>query len=218
VTYQGIRRSNRETKPEGDHPMKDLKKIGIFLLPLFLITISTADAAKWKRGPDGELVPADAPAQTKATKRASGGVDAAAVARTRKHVQMLDDLYKTAVVLITEHYVKDPSILSAATASKALFAAMKQKGWHDARLLGFTDILFNPAENLPEDDFEKSAKAKLLDGAASYEEVVKIKGQDYLRMATPVPVVMERCVMCHANFKDKTGPIGAISYSLPLIR
>ena len=41
---------------------------------------------------------------------------------------MLDDLYKTVVVLVTEHYVTDPSILSAASAAKALFAAMKDGG------------------------------------------------------------------------------------------
>ncbi len=199
--------------------MKDLKKIGLlFFLPLFLLTSSTADAAKWKRGPGGELVPVDEASKSESAKGAGDSRNDPAVARTRKQIQMLDDLYKTAVVLITEHYVKDPSILSAATASKALFAAMKAKGWHEARLLGFTDVLFNPAENLPQDDFEKSAQAKLLDGAASYEEVVKIKGKDTLRMATPVPVVMEQCVMCHANFKDRQGPIGAISYSVPLIR
>lgn len=31
----------------------------------------------------------------------------AAVARTRKQVQMLDDLYKTAIVLVTENYVDE---------------------------------------------------------------------------------------------------------------
>ncbi|MCI0733618.1 MAG: DUF3365 domain-containing protein [Methylococcaceae bacterium] len=110
------------------------------------------------------------------------------------------------------------SALSVATASKAMFAAMKEKGWHEARLLGFTDVLFNPSENAPRDEFEKTAKTKLLEGAAAYEEVANIKGRDYLRMATSVPVVMERCVMCHTNFKDKQGAIGAISYTVPLIQ
>ena len=35
--------------------------------------------------------------------------DDASVARTREQIRMLDDLYKTAVVLITEHYVNSPS-------------------------------------------------------------------------------------------------------------
>jgi hypothetical protein len=62
----------------------------------------------------------------------------------------LDDLYKTVLVLITEHYIKDPATLlekcmrlatsPAATASKAVFKAMQEKGWHEARLLGYTDV------------------------------------------------------------------------------
>jgi hypothetical protein len=199
--------------------MKNLKRFSmLILMTLFMVTISTAEVTKWKRGPDGKLTPVDESGRSESTRAGKDSQQEEAVARTRKQIQMLDDLYKTAVVLITQHYVNDPSTLSAATASKALFAAMKQKGWHEARLLGFTDILFNPGENTPRDEFEKTAKAKLLDGAASYEEVSKIDGRDYLRMATPVPVVMEKCVMCHANFKDKPGAIGAISYAVPLIR
>ncbi len=142
----------------------------------------------------------------------------AAIDRTRQQVLMLDDLYKTAVVAITEHYVKDPSTLSAASAAKALFAAMKAKGWHDARLLGFTDVLFNASDNTPKDDFEKTAKQKIMAGAASYEAVETQGDKQIFRMATTVPVVMEKCVMCHANFKDVKGSIGAISYSLPLVQ
>lgn len=199
--------------------MKNLTKLFCVLLAAAsILSLSSAEAGKWKRGPDGNLIPAEESGQLAATNNSSHGADPAAVARTRREIQMLDDLYKTAVVLITEHYVKDPSILSAASASKALFAAMKEKGWHEARLLGFTDVLFNPVENSPKDDFEKAAKTKLLEGAPSYEEVVTIDGRDHLRMATAVPVVMERCVMCHANFKDQNGAIGAISYSLPLIQ
>ena len=140
-----------------------------------------------------------------------------AITRTRQQVNMLDDLYKTAVVLITEHYVTDPSILSAATASKALFAAMKKNGWHDVRLLGFTDVIYNADENLPQDAFEKKAKENLLAGKSSHEEVVTKNGKRYLRVATPVPVVMEKCIMCHANFKGKEGPIGSLSYTVPVI-
>lgn len=63
---------------------------------------------------------------------------------------------ETVVVLITEHYVKDTTILPAASASKALFAEMKKKGWHEVRLLGLTDKLFNP-DNKPSDAFEQQA-------------------------------------------------------------
>jgi hypothetical protein len=138
------------------------------------------------------------------------------VDRTRKQLQMLDDLYKTAIVLITEHYVKDPSTLSAASASKALFEKVKEKGWQETKLLGFHDKLYNPA-NAPGDDFEKAAQKALTSGKASYEEVVKKDGKEYLRYATPVPVVMEKCVMCHANFKDNKNIIGGLSYTMQLI-
>ena len=140
-----------------------------------------------------------------------------AIIRTRKQVKMLDDLYKTVVVLVTEHYVTDPSILSAASAAKALFAAMKKNGHHDVRLLGFTDVLFNAKENLPKDAFEKSAKKHLLAGKSSHEAVVTKNGKRFLRVATSVPVVMEKCVMCHANYKGVEGPIGSLSYTVPMI-
>jgi hypothetical protein len=143
--------------------------------------------------------------------------DDAAVERTKKQIMMLDDLYKTAVVLITEHYVKDPTTLSAATASKAIFKAMKEKGWHEARLLGYTDILINAAEDTPGPGFDTKAKEKIMGGDASYSEVVEDGGKRYVQMATAVPVVMEKCVMCHANFKDNKGAIGAISYKVPVI-
>jgi len=139
-----------------------------------------------------------------------------AITRTRQQALMLDDLYKTVIVLVTEHYVKDPSILSAASAGKAIFAAMKEKGWHEVRLVGLTDVINNP-ENKPADDFEKTAKKKLLAGDGSYEEVISKDGKRYLRIATPVPVVMEKCVMCHANFKGNKGNIGTLAYTLPLV-
>ncbi|MGX2040600.1 c-type heme family protein [Methylocaldum sp. MU1018] len=141
----------------------------------------------------------------------------AAVARTVDQVKMLDALYKTAIVLITEHYVENPSSVSAATASKLLFADMKKNGFHEVRLLGFTDQLTNPEENTPKGDFEETAKQKLLSGEESYKRVIKEGDKRYLYMATAVPVVMEKCVMCHAHFKDKTGPIGALSYKVPVI-
>ncbi len=150
-----------------------------------------------------------------AAEKASDSKDAA-VERTRQQVKMLDDLYKTVVVLITEHYVKDPSILPAASASKALFAEMKKKGWHEVRLLGLTDVLINQ-ENKPGDAFEQAAATKLLAGEAGHEEVVQKGGKRYLRVATGVPVVMEKCIMCHAAWKGNKGNIGALSYTVPVV-
>lgn len=140
-----------------------------------------------------------------------------AITRTRQQALMLDDLYKTVIVLVTQHYVTDPSILSAASAGKALFAVMKEKGWHEVRLLGFTNVINNP-ENIPKDAFEKTAMKKLLAGDATYEKVVKRLGKRQLRIATALPVVMEKCVMCHANFKDNKDVIGALSYTMPLLK
>ena len=53
-------------------------------------------------------------------------VDPVAVERARKQVRMLDDLYKTAVVLITEHCVEKEDDVAAGTAARLLFAAMKE--------------------------------------------------------------------------------------------
>ncbi len=140
-----------------------------------------------------------------------------AVSRTRDQVYMLDTLYKTAVVLITDKYVSDPSVFSAASAAGALFQTMKDNGFHEVRLIGLTDVLINPAVNNPMDAFEEEVKHKLLSGEATHEEVVTIDGKRYLRKATAVPVVMERCVMCHANFAGVEGAIGSLVYKVPLI-
>ena len=139
------------------------------------------------------------------------------VNRTSQQVDMLDALYKTAIVVITDKYVTDPTKFSGASAAKVLFDAMKDGGYHEVRLVGMTDELINPTINKPQDDFEKEAKKQLLSGASNYEEVVTIEGKRYLRKATPVPVVLEKCAMCHANFKDNDGIIGSLMYTVPLI-
>src|SRR3712207_2757337 len=64
--------------------------------------------------------------------------DAAAVERARAEVKKLDDLYKTAVVGITKTYVEQQADTPAATVAKALFEAMHQKGYHNARLIDAT--------------------------------------------------------------------------------
>jgi hypothetical protein len=140
-----------------------------------------------------------------------------ALERTRKQVRMLDDLYKTAVVLITEKYVNSDTDLPAGSAAKALFGAMKKKGWHEARLVDATGDPLIPG-NAPADDFENEAVRQLLAGKAGHEQVVEKEGKRYLRAATPVPVVLKKCTMCHENYKSvKEGrPIGAISYIVPI--
>lgn len=140
-----------------------------------------------------------------------------AVERTRKTVRMLDDIYKSAVVLITEHYVNDTDDLPAGSAAIALFDAVKKKGWHEVRLL---DATGKPIEdkNSPQDAFEKKAVEKLLAGETWYDEVIEKDGKPMLRAATPIPVVLQKCVMCHDHYADvKPGqPIGALSYTIPI--
>lgn len=137
-----------------------------------------------------------------------------AVARARREVRLLDDLYKTAVVLITDHYVNEPTDLAAGEAAVAMFDAMKQKGWHEAALVDATGEPINP-ENLPRDDFERTAIKKILGGESYYDEVTEQDGKRYLRAATLVPVVMEKCTMCHKGYKVGD-TLGAISYKLEI--
>lgn len=143
--------------------------------------------------------------------------DPAAVERTRKNVRMLDDLYKTAVVLITKHYIEDEDSLAAGSAAKALFAAMKEKGWHEVRLLDATGEPYSD-ENVAADEFEKSAIRRLLKGEAFVDTVEMQKGKPVLRAATPIPVVLDKCIICHENYRtvEKGAPIGALLYTLPI--
>jgi len=156
-------------------------------------------------------------AATNATSFAKKPTKDAALERTRKQVKMLDDLYKTAVVLITTHYIEDDSSLPAGTAAIALFDAMKKKGWHEVRLLDASGEAIED-KNYPKDDFEKKAVKMLKAGKPYFDEVVNRDGKRYLRAATPIPVVMKKCTMCHSNYeKFKKGePIGALSYTIPI--
>ena len=139
----------------------------------------------------------------------------AALERTRKQVRMLDDIYKTAVVLITDKYVDDADDFPAGSAAVALFAAIKQKGWHEARLL---DVTGQPHEekNAAQTDFEKAAVQAIKGGKNYYEQVVEIDGQPHLQAATPIPVVSKKCTLCHPHYADvKDGQaIGAIGYTI----
>jgi hypothetical protein len=141
----------------------------------------------------------------------------AALERTRKHTLALDDLYKTAIVLVTENYVKSESDLAAGTAFKLLFEAMKKKGHHEARLIDATGEPYEPA-NEPADDFEKAAIKALKAGKSTHEQEITKDGKRYLRLATIVPVVSKKCIMCHPAYeKAKPGEaIGAIGYIVPI--
>lgn len=137
--------------------------------------------------------------------------------RARKTVRMLDDIYKTAVVLITDKYVNDSDDFPAGSAAIALFSEIGKKGWHDVRLLDVTGKPYD-AKNVARDDFENQGVSQLKAGKGYYEQIVEKDGKPYLRAMTPVPVVMQKCVMCHPHYADvKQGAaVGAISYTLPI--
>jgi hypothetical protein len=137
-----------------------------------------------------------------------------AIERARKQAMMLDDLYKTAIVVVTEGYVNEKSDVPAGTAFQQLFGAMKKKGWHEVRLL---DATGGPLveTNAPNDDFEKAAIKALLDGKPTYEAVVTKQDKRSLRIATAVPPVLEKCHICHDNYRGKK-VIGALSYTIPI--
>jgi hypothetical protein len=143
--------------------------------------------------------------------------DEKAVARARKTIGMLDDIYKRTVVLITDKYVNDVDDFAAGSAAVLLFEQISKGGTHQVRLLDASGQPHNP-ENVAKDAFEKEAIRQLKAGAKSHELVTEEKGQAVLRVVTPVPVVMAKCTMCHEHYKDvKEGePIGAISYAIPI--
>ncbi|GAX61847.1 ABC-type Na+ efflux pump, permease component [Candidatus Scalindua japonica] len=132
----------------------------------------------------------------------------------RKMALTLDELYKTYIVLITEEYVDNPSVLPAATLSKRVFKAMDKKGWYKTRLLDATGTPFNP-ENNPRDGFERDAINAMISGRTYFEKVENIEGKDHLRVVTSVHAVMKGCITCHPT--SKVGKLlGGIAYIIPL--
>ena len=143
--------------------------------------------------------------------------DKAAVERARKQVKMLDHIYKTTVVLITDKYVNEEDDFPAGSAAVALFASVSKGGSHKVRLIDATGEPYEEA-NVAKDAIEREGIKRLKAGDASYEKVVSDGDKHHLRVLTPVPVVMKKCVMCHSHYADvkKGAPIGAISYTIPI--
>lgn len=140
-----------------------------------------------------------------------------AVERTRKQVKMLDGIYKNAIVLVTTHYVTEKSDVPAGVAFKKLFETAKKEGWHEVRLLDATGDPYESA-NVAKSEFEKRAIKELVAGKAYVDEVVEKDGKKYLLAATAIPVVMQKCVLCHENYaKVPAGKaIGALGYVVPV--
>lgn len=140
-----------------------------------------------------------------------------AVERTRKTVRMLDDIYKQTIVLITAKYVTKDSDYPAGRAAVQLFDNISKNGWHKVRLLDATGKPYS-VKNVAKDEFEKNGIKKIKSGESYWDQIVQIEGKPYLRAMTPVPVVMQRCVDCHAHYAQakKGEAIGVISYTLPI--
>jgi hypothetical protein len=58
----------------------------------------------------------------------------------------------------------------------------------------------------------------LKSGKDYYEQVVQKDGKAYLRALTPIPVVMDKCILCHENYKNakKGAAVGALTYTVPI--
>ncbi len=137
-----------------------------------------------------------------------------AVERAREQVRMLDDLYKTVIVFINDTYVEDADTPAAGEVARELFGVMRAKGWHDARLIDGTGKPLND-DNRPKGDFERAAIQSILNGETYYDAVIEEDGKRFLRAATVVPVVNDKCVMCHPG--NKVGDVlGAVSYKLKI--
>jgi hypothetical protein len=132
-----------------------------------------------------------------------------ALERTRAQAKMLDDLFKVAVVDITNRYDGPP----AAKVAKTIFATAKEKNYFNARLLDVTGAPQNEA-NVARDDFEKQAAKEISNGKVYFEQVTGTGNARRLRVATVVPAVVKKCATCHGV---KQGDLlGFLSYDLPV--
>lgn len=144
-------------------------------------------------------------------------VDEAALERAKSKVQLLDNIFKQTVVLITDKYVNDESDFAAGSAAVLLFKKISNSGPNKVRLIDATGMPYEDA-NVAKDEFEREGIKRLIAGDAMFDKVEKVEGKYYLRTVTAVPVVMKKCIMCHEHYADvKAGQaIGAISYTTPI--
>lgn len=130
--------------------------------------------------------------------------------RARQEIQMLDALYKNAVISITERYQRgQPAIMVA----KDVFGAMRQAGHHDAKLIDATESPLG-VDNDPQSDFERRAARAMRTGESYIEEVVTDGVDRRLLAATVVPAVHKRCAECHGVQEGEL--LGFIRYEIPI--
>lgn len=130
---------------------------------------------------------------------------------------MLDNIFKQTIVMVTDKYVHDEDDFAAGSAAVLLFKNISESSENNVRLIDATGDPYE-SENVAKDDFEKEGIKKLKAGAKGHETIVSQDGKPFLRAMTPVPVVMDKCIMCHDHYADvkKGEPIGAISYTVPI--
>lgn len=179
----------------------------IFLSVPVAITLYTGALEPRVLGQEGQ-------AQTATT---AGEVAPEAVERSRKSIRTLDNIFKQTIVLITDKYVHDEDDFAAGSAAVLLFKNISESGDNKVRLIDATGDPYD-SENVAQDAFEKTGIKRLKAGANMHEKVELRDGRPVLRALTAVPVVMDKCVMCHAHYADAAQgePIGAISYTLPI--
>ncbi len=131
----------------------------------------------------------------------------------RKQVQMLDTLYKNAVVSVTGRYVKQQDTQPAAMVAKDVFAAMEKAGFHKARLVDASGAPQNK-DNVAKTEFEKLAVAAMKEGKPYFERVIEKDGKPVLQAATIVPAVMKQCADCHGVKEGQL--LGTIVYELKI--
>lgn len=138
------------------------------------------------------------------------GEEDPAVVRARNEVQMLDTLYKTAVISVTERFPRgQPAIMVAGD----VFEAMEKSGHHSARLVDATESPLGEG-NEPATDFEKRAAEAMRKGEAYLDQIVG-EGEDRrLLAATVVPAVHRRCAACHGV--EEGDLLGFIRYDIPI--
>jgi hypothetical protein len=135
--------------------------------------------------------------------------DDPALSRARDQAQMLDALYKNAVVSITNKYDGPPAIKVA----KDVFGAMEKGGWHKAKLVDASGTPQNEA-NLPQTSFEKRAVKQIQAGKPYYDEVSGNGEGRTLHVATIVPAVTAKCAKCHGVKEGEL--LGFIRYEIPV--
>jgi hypothetical protein len=136
--------------------------------------------------------------------------------RARRETKMLDTLYKTAIVSVTQTYVQDGSSTAAITTFQPVLKAMKEGKWHEVRLVDGLNDPINP-DNSPKDAFEKRAIREMLAGKELVDSVEMVDGKEVLRTMTILPMALDKCVLCHENYRGKK-IVGGVAYQVPILQ